>query len=201
MSIQWSHELSYAVGLIATDGCLYNDGRHLELTSKDIEQLETFKRCLGLNSKIGWKGSSYSTRRYPRVQFGNVKLYRWLLGIGLMPCKSKRLGPLLIPENYFFDFLRGSLDGDGCICTFQDPVYPGSTRLYVSFHSASSPHLQWIHRMVTTQLPITGFIRYGTRLWQLTYAKKASQQLLKALYYRPNLPCLQRKYRIAKPFL
>lgn len=53
MEIRWSNELAYAVGLIATDGNLSKDGRHIELTSKDTEQLETFKRCLKLKNRIG----------------------------------------------------------------------------------------------------------------------------------------------------
>ena len=35
----WSSELSYAIGLIATDGCLSSDGRHFDFTSKMVEQL------------------------------------------------------------------------------------------------------------------------------------------------------------------
>jgi len=33
----WSSDLAYAIGLIATAGCLLNDGRHIDFTSKNIE--------------------------------------------------------------------------------------------------------------------------------------------------------------------
>lgn len=197
----WNSNLAYAIGFIATDGCLYTDGRHLELTSKDMEQLTVFKRCLNLKNKIGWKGSGYSKKRYPRVQFGNVKFYRWLVEIGLMPCKSKKLGALNISDDYFFDFLRGCLDGDGCIRTFMDPVYPNARRLYVSFSSASRTFLEWMHWRVSKPIEVPGFIRMSTRAFQSTYAKKASLTLLKALYYRSDIPCLQRKCLIAESFL
>lgn len=44
----WSPKLAYAVGLIATDGYLAQDGRHLAITSKDLELLESARSCLGL---------------------------------------------------------------------------------------------------------------------------------------------------------
>ena len=47
---EWSSELAYAVGLIATDGCLGRDKSHMTMTSKDIDLLETFKRCLGIKT-------------------------------------------------------------------------------------------------------------------------------------------------------
>lgn len=166
-----------------------------------MEQLTVFKRCLNLKNKIGWKGSGYSKKRYPRVQFGNVKFYRWLVEIGLMPRKSKKLGALNISDDYSFDFLRGCLDGDGCIRIFMDPVYPNARRLYISFSSASQTFLEWMHWRVSKPMEVPGIIRIGTRAFQSTYAKKASLTLLKALYYRSDIPCLQRKCLIAESFL
>ena len=37
--IVWNHNLAYAIGLLATDGNLSSDGRHMALVSKDIEQI------------------------------------------------------------------------------------------------------------------------------------------------------------------
>ncbi len=44
---EWSPEIAYSVGLMASDGCLSKDGRHIDLTSVDIEQLENFSRAIG----------------------------------------------------------------------------------------------------------------------------------------------------------
>ena len=44
----WSPNLSYAVGLLASDGCLLGDGRHIDLTSKDKEQILNFQRKIYL---------------------------------------------------------------------------------------------------------------------------------------------------------
>ncbi len=113
VKIKWSPNFAYAIGLIATDGCLSKDGRHIILVSKDVDQLNNFKSCLSLENKIGTTVSGYNGKSYTRIQFGDVLLYKFLLSIGLTPAKSKTIGKLKIPEIYFFDFLRGVLDGDG----------------------------------------------------------------------------------------
>ena len=202
---EWSPKLAYAIGLITTDGNLSPDGRHLSFISKDISLLKTFKRCLGLKNKIGQRRSGYTGKKdCHHVQFGNIVLYRWLLNIGLMPNKTKVVGTLKIPNQYFFDFLRGHLDGDGCIRKYQDPVYPNSQRLYIKFYSASFKHIQWIKKKVKSLLEIDGFIRREGRkgeMSSLTFSKNNSLILLNYLYPTKNVPCLKRKFEIIKKFV
>ena len=52
LSIQWSSELAYVVGIITTDGSLSIDGRHVTITSTDIQLLETCLYCLQKETKI-----------------------------------------------------------------------------------------------------------------------------------------------------
>jgi len=201
-SIKWSCNLAYAVGLITTDGNLSPDGRHFTFISKDIDLIKTFKRCLSLNNKITPKPSGYSSKMYHEIQFGNVKLYRWLLTIGLMPNKTKRVSKLDIPDKYFPDFLRGHIDGDGCIRVYQDPIYPNSQRLYTRFISASLPHIIWLRKQIFLLLKIKGYITDHIRgVFELNYAKNESKILLNAIYYNKFVPCLRRKRKIAKSFL
>src|SRR5918999_5900360 len=35
LGVQWNADVAYAVGIIATDGCLSGDGRHLTVVSKE----------------------------------------------------------------------------------------------------------------------------------------------------------------------
>src|SRR3990167_10157866 len=74
ISESWSSELAYAVGLLATDGCLSPPGHLIDLTSNDREQLENFSRCVGVDYRITVKGSS-TTKKSLRVQFRNVIFY------------------------------------------------------------------------------------------------------------------------------
>jgi len=199
--IKWSPEIAYAVGLITADGCLSIDGRHVELTSKDIQLLETFKKCLKLKNKIGFKSSGFSKRKCPHVQFGDIVLYKWLLGIGLTPHKSKTIGELKIPDKYFFDFLRGYFDGDGSCYSYWDSRWASSFMFYVSFNSGSLHHLEWLRSKLKELLKINGHIKPGTRSWQLNYAKKESKAIIPKMYYRKDLPHLKRKYKKIKSIL
>lgn len=198
----WSAQIAYAVGLITTDGNLSPDGRHINLTSKDVEQINNFKTCLGLTNKIGKKARGGETeKKYYVLQFGNVVFYRWLLEIGLMPNKSKIIGPLKIPDKYFFEFLRGHLDGDGCIRKYQDKVFPKSQRLYVNFYSASLKHLEWLKQKITQLMNIKGYIRIREDICDLTYAKKESSVLIPHIYSNKSIPYLTRKHTIVDSFL
>ena len=207
--IEWSAELAYAVGLITTDGCLSRDGRHLTMTSKDVDLLETIRRCLRITARI-----TLSTNPRPiyRLQWGDLLFHRWLMEIGLMPAKSLRLGPLRVPDEWLRDFLRGCIDGDGSIVTYIDRyntfkkstyVY---TRVYLSLVSASPRFVEWLRAALQRVVGVRGDI--GIRrseehhdIWRLRYAKRESLVLLRWMYYGADVPCLRRKYEIAARFL
>lgn len=191
----WSSDFAYAIGLITTDGCLSGDGRHIILTSKDREQLENFLKCLRVKKNLHQNRSS-SGRIYLKVQLGDVNFYRFLLTIGLMPRKSKILKEIKIPEEYFFDFLRGHFDGDGTFYSYMDKRWKSSYMFYTCFVSASWDHIDWIQKMIYSTVGIKGHItKVKTINWiyQLRYAKKESMQLLSKLYYKKSLICLSRK--------
>jgi hypothetical protein len=190
----WSPEIAHAVGLMATDGNLSRDGHHLELTSKDLEQIQNLQRCFGIRNRITKKGSSYSRRLYFRIQFGNVALYQWLTAIGLNPRKSKTLGMLNIPDKYFTDFLRGCFDGDGHTEAYWDRAWPSSFRVYTSFNSASKAFLVWIQNNLRRLLSIEGRIRLATRQYRLQYAKRESLVLLRHMYAVPGSIRRSRKW-------
>ena len=193
--MEWTPNLAYAVELITADGCLSKDGRHIDLTSKDIEQIKTFSKILNLKNKISLKSSSYSLKnKYYRVQFGRKEFYRFLLEIGLMPNKSKRLGSLKIPGRYFADFLRGYLDGDGFTYSYWDKRWKRSFMLYLGFVSASRTYLEWLRDKIGKLYRVDGVIKWsGKSTYQLIFAKKSSILLLEKMYYHDNVPCLRRK--------
>jgi hypothetical protein len=49
------HNLWYLVGLIATDGCLSKDGRHIDITSTDYQFLQDLKNSFSISNNIGIK--------------------------------------------------------------------------------------------------------------------------------------------------
>ncbi|HUC88686.1 MAG TPA: LAGLIDADG family homing endonuclease [Candidatus Paceibacterota bacterium] len=190
----WRPNLAYAIGLIATDGCLSHDGLLIDLTSKDREQLLNFSKCLGVNFNIGTKKNS-SGQECLRIQFKNRFFYDFLLSIGLTPKKSLTMGVLDIPDKYFFDFLRGCFDGDGSFYSYWDKRWRSSFMFYIEFISASKKHIDWLRKELKDRLNIFGhMVKDGKNsTYQLKYAKKESLEIIKKIYYDREVICLTRK--------
>ncbi|MDO8512855.1 MAG: hypothetical protein Q7S57_06315 [bacterium] len=179
---------------MATDGCLISDGRHLNLTSKDTEQLLLFKKILKLKVKISYKSRGGEPRKmYGQLQFGDVELYRWFISIGITPRKSKTIGAINVPDRFFFDHLRGEFDGDGSSCAYWDTRWRSSVSLYMNFCSASRPHLEWIQKKVLFLLEIVGCIKKARSIYVLQYSKTKARPLFNALYDNQTDLFLKRK--------
>ena len=196
VKIKWSPEFAYALGLIATDGNLSPDGRHINFTSKDKELAELYKKCLGVKNKIGKKArGSEAEKKYFCVQSGDVIFYKFLLSIGLTPRKSKILEAIEVPGAYIFDFLRGHLDGDGSFHSYWDQRWKSSFMFYTIFVSASKKHIGWLQKTIINFAGIHGHITKSINdsVYQLKYAKAESLKLLPKLYYNADVVCLSRK--------
>ncbi len=194
--IQWSSNIAYAVGLIATDGCLSGNGKNIDLTSKDREQLENFLICIEKNVPISTKASSFALKPITHVQFSDVVLYRFFLSVGLTPRKSLTIGALKVPDEYFFDFLRGSYDGDGCFYSYFDPRWKSSFMFYLSFTSASPKHILWLRATIVRLCSVKGHVtQVGKRtlMTNLRYAKKEATIVLSHMYPSSSVLCLTRK--------
>ena len=199
---KWSNNIAYAVGLLTTDGNLSIDERHIDFTSKDIQLIKTFKKCLGLKNKVGFKTSGFSRKKYFHIQFGDVLFYRWLLKIGLTPHKSKTIGGLKIPNKYFFDFLRGHFDGDGCCYGYWDKRWQSSFMFYTEFTSASKKHILWLKEKIGKLLKAHGELRDERKaIYILRFAKAGSKIIMAKIYRKKDNPCLLRKYKKVKSIL
>ncbi|MDP3956821.1 MAG: hypothetical protein Q8P97_02395 [bacterium] len=204
---QWTQDLAYIIGLLVTDGNLSKDGRHITMRSSEIEMLETFIKCLHLKNKIG----STDNQRGYRVQFGNVQFYNWLLKIGLFPAKTYTIGKISVPDEFFRDFVRGHLDGDGSIRSYEDRynTYRGRTyanqRLFLTFISASKVHIIWLQMKIQQLASLKGALMTSKPKFTgrvpisiLKFSKKDSIKLLDWIYYQPSLPSLIRKRQLAE---
>ncbi len=191
---KWRPNLAYAIGLLATDGCLSKDNILIDLTSKDREQLENFSKCLELNLSIGRKKGGNGNESL-RIQLKNRFFYDFLLSIGLTPNKSLTIGKLDIPDKYFFDFLRGCFDGDGSFYSYWDPRWKSSHMFYLEFVSASESHIDWLQNELENQTKVKGHIVQDgrRRTFQLKYAKKEALVIIKKMYYNRSVICLSRK--------
>jgi len=204
VKIKWSKNFAYAIGLLATDGCLYNDGRHMSLTTKDIEQAENFIKCFDLRVKIGLKSSgSAREKKYFNIQFGDVIFYKFLESIGFTKRKSLTIGKIDIPNKLFFDFLRGCFDGDGCSYSYWDSRWKSSFMFYISFASGSIKFVTWLRTEIYKRLKIKshiGITKTKTApFYQLKYSKYAAVELARKMYKgRNNLYLNRKKLKINK---
>jgi hypothetical protein len=110
----WSADIAWVVGLMATDGNLAGVGHGMSITSKDIDLLESARRCLALSNRFGRVVGGWGTGGH-RLQWRSRAFYDWLVAIGLTPRKSLTIGPLVVPDEHFADFFRGCIDGDGTV--------------------------------------------------------------------------------------
>ncbi|MFH0906767.1 MAG: hypothetical protein ABIC36_02055 [bacterium] len=210
-NFKWTPKLAYIVGLLATDGNLSGDGRHIIMCSSDKSLLRTFRSCLDLKNKIGKTYDRLTKRPSYRIQFGNIQLYNWLISIGVTPAKTYTIGAIKIPDKFFRDFLRGHLDGDGTIFTYTDRYnsYKGriytNQRIYTKFYSVSKTHVIWLYDKISVLAEVKGALlcrpprSYNhVSMWEIKFAKKASIELWKWIYYKKRLPCLKRKMILAQ---
>lgn len=205
-TIEWSPCLAYAAGLIATDGCLSRDGRHITFVSKDEDQMRTLLSLVD-RPNIHYRRfeSEFGGWAY-RGQFSHAALYRWLLKIGLMPRKSLVLGGIDVADENLMPLVRGLLDGDGTVYTLiHHPTRKTSReyryeRLWTYFNSGSRKHLDWIQERLARALGISGCVETLKQegrmnpLYRLKYGNRDSRVLLPAIYVDQSVPRLHRKW-------
>jgi hypothetical protein len=67
---------------------------------------------------------------------------------------------------------------------------------YFTFSSASQIHVLWLQEEIYKCLLIKGYISKSRRkgsIYNLRYAKKEALEIIKKMYYNPEVPCLSRK--------
>jgi intein/homing endonuclease len=196
VSIRWSADFAYAIGLLASDGYLSQNGNYISLVSKDREQVQNFISALKLKPlTIGTNLSGSRKSMSYRVQFGDVLFHAWLKTIGITAKKSKTIGALAVPDRFFFDFLRGVFDGDGSFYSYYDKRWKCSFMFYLIFASGSKKFIYWLRQVTEKKLGVRGHISEDKKksVLQLKYAKAESLKIIKKMYYSNSVPCLKRK--------
>jgi len=193
--------MAYLVGLISSDGCLSKDGRHIDLTSKDYEQLCNFNKSLGRDIPISTKPNGRGSLAF-RVQFSDTSLYDFLLEAGITPNKSLTMPALNIPDEFFVDFLRGNFDGDGTTYGFRDKRWKSSFMYYLCFISASKEFLIYIDEKIFTHYGVQHKnITQASGVFKLSYAKKDASLLAVRMYHSHDVIALSRKRNKLEGFI
>lgn len=204
----WTQEMAYVLGYFYADGSLedasYLRGKYIRVSSVEKYSILRIKRWLGSEHTIVEQKSTWENgkTRY-LLRIGSHKLYDRLTSIGLHPNKSLTIEFPDIPKDYIHHFVRGYLDGDGCVYFYRALGKRGklvTKKLSVIFTSGSRIFLERLNRILKKRLDLKQEKIYkGQRAYQLRYGTSDSIKLFGFLY-KDVLP---RAYftRKTKPFL
>lgn len=192
-------DLWYLIGLITADGSLSKDGRHIDLTSKNREHLNTIKSKLEIPNKIGQKTNGRQGIAY-RIQMGSIGFHRFLQSVGLFPNKTHTLEKVFVPTDHFPEFLRGLFDGDGSIRTWEKNE-SSQSQVYCKITASSKPFLQWIQSELQMNHKIFSTIhpeKYKTGSgYVLKVSRKSDVRAFLELCYQDANVYLSTKYQKA----
>jgi hypothetical protein len=106
-----SPDTAYVVGMILADGCIHDAGR-FTIANTDKEILELIGNALGTTRPLH---PYYNPPYKPgyTLHITDRRMVTALADLGITPRKSLTARLPAVPDEYFFDFLRGYFDGDG----------------------------------------------------------------------------------------
>ena len=155
----WTPVMAYVLGYITADGCIQNrsdrnrpNSYQVRITSKDKEVIEKIRNQIGnMPIKNARPEPTRADRFYLTIYDSKFALS--LIGLGLIPNKSKKLKPLNIPDNYFWHFLRGFTDGDGSIITVSDERTGNHSEWpMISWVGGARDFMFWLRDMISNKL-------------------------------------------------
>ena len=196
----------YLLGAFITDGCVYQNNKNTyacQLSSCDLDWLESIKNIVGTNLKI-----HKFTQNYYGLRIIRHEIASWLISHGCYPRKTYSIVLPNIPDQYFRDFLRGCIDGDGSI-----GIYPNKNNIKRSCQliSASKIFLEQIQnklKLLNIKATITNrgkqtcflkdrLIKATVDSYSLNFYGQNCYKFLKYIYYDTNQIALNRKKQLA----
>lgn len=196
-----SPKKAYWLGFIFADGWVVFNEKHrtyelgIELQEQDSYILQELVSAIGGNHKITrnhnhriFNGYEYDTDT-AKLRIYSKEIVCGLIANGVSTNKTYDTTfprPLL----YIRDFVRGFLDGDGCITSSirGNPI--------VTFTNSNIGFLFYLREAIFNECGVLGTIyteneyKHSLRFFRIADTKK----LLSWIYYNPNLVSLKRKY-------
>lgn len=200
----------YLLGAFITDGCVYKNGKNThacQLSSCDVGWLDEIKNIIGTNLKLHKFKENYYGIRIIRTEIAN-----WFITNGCTPKKTYSIKLPNIPKQYFRDFIRGCLDGDGSIGEYK---YKNNIKRSCQLISASKYFLKSIKKelfkySIKTTITNRGKqnsiinnkkIKATTNSYSLNAYGTNCFKLLNFAYYAGHKISLQRKKNIAESII
>lgn len=198
---------SYWLGFIYADGYIvfrpnsrtYELG--IELKNTDVKLLKKLNYELGNVHTIyekhrfkNFNGYDYETDSVI-LRVYSKEVVNDLINHGIVPNKTNQ-NTFPKCESYFWDFLRGFMDGDGCI--YINP----KGRISVKFVNSNEGFLKYLNDTIYDLIKIHGSIyKENDKKYQLVFFRQSDVNvLLDKIYYNLNNCKLERKYDIYKSY-
>lgn len=191
---------AYLIGLLFTDGNISNSPKResmvrIQLLKEDINILEFFKNEIHSNSAIINNNDNTCT-----FEFRSNLVAQDLSNYNIVPNKTYKIKqlPKNIPLEYYIDFLRGIIDGDGSLYfTSSDNSF------HLSFTSHYIELVQDYINIISYFLNIDLSKRYPTfynNVAKFTLNGKEAYNFATLLYKNANIYCKRKydKYLLAK---
>lgn len=200
---------AYFLGFIFADGwvvCNKQNANYefgMELQSCDKYILESLNNELGGVHNISHFnptqrmicGVLADIGHIDRLRVYSKDIVEDLINCGIVPNKTYNYKIPKFQMEYFFDFLRGYIDGDGCYSCKDNNIY-------MSLTCASEEVLRWVQTILNTYNISTSVYREKEYKYRLTCTNHDSMSILINFMYHDNCTlCLTRKYNKIKPLL
>jgi len=174
---KWSSNMAYVLGFWFADGCIRN---------KNVFSISQNEKYI-LKSILEKMDSDHIIYKDKRSANHNIEIHSNRICKDIMRlggCKKKSLIMQFpeIPDEYFFDFVRGHFDGDGCI------TFDKNSKKYMTYFTSASPHFL---NSLKHELEIRGI--YGTINNQCSLKLNAFNSILLAEHLYMNNPDLRLK--------
>lgn len=177
---------AYWLGFLYADGCVhdYSENRnylHIDLHLDDKYLLEIFVKDLKSDRIV-----KINNRGYATLAVHSNKIGKDLIRLGCVPRKSNILKfpkKDIVPKELVKDFIRGYMDGDGCISTYMklrknriSPIFICEIKFIGTYHM-----LDGINRYFKSEKELL-INKHAPTTYQISYAGRKYRDIVDSLY-------------------
>ena len=200
---EWSHELAYFLGWLASDGNIVESKNVFRVTSTDIEHLENLFSMFS----YGWSTSIRKGKKPEQANYkpaGTISIARKdilekIMNYGILPRKSLTIKMLDVPPQYLRDFARGVFEGDGCINVKRSKGKSGVTLSpKVCIASGSKEFLEGLGEAIKSQTGLKYYVSVDKKgTYSLEYSSLTATETFFCYFYSgvPQNMILHRKWQ------
>ena len=201
---------AYFLGLIYADGWIVSNPKvgtyelGLQLQSSDKYILELLNNILGGVHKISHtlpkekeiNGVKTISKDQDTLRIYSKVMVDDLISLKIVPNKTKYSVYPSVPDEYFFDFLRGYIDGDGCY------YFNKINNCEITITCANEEPLKWISRKLEYYHIHTSVYKENDNKYRLfCYRNNDVKKLINKMFYSSNIIFLKRKYNKIKSYI